>query len=137
MRIIFLLCIIFLLVGCSENISDEATGFIPDWQTISAEEAITIMNEDNNFILVDVRTQEEFEEARIAGAILIPYDEIMYRAETELPDKNTVILIYCRSGRRSALTAADLVSLGYTDIYDFGGIINWSHETISGQIQER
>ena len=127
-RIIFLSGIIFLLVGCSVKNSDE--NFIPTWQTISSEEATTIMNEEGNFILVDVRTQEEFLEARIYGAILIPYDEIMNRAEAELPNKNAVILIYCRRRRRSALAVADLATLGYTEVYDFGGILNWQYETV-------
>ena len=90
------------------------------------------MTETDNFILLDVRTEAEFRERRIEGAILIPYNEIRSRAESELPDKNAVILIYCRSGRRSALAAADMAALGFTNIYDFGGIIDWSYESISG-----
>ena len=102
------------------------------WQTITATEALSMMAKSHSFILLDVRTVAEFQERRIDGAILIPYDEIRNRAETELLDKDAIILIYCRSGRRSALAAADLVALGFTNIYDFGGIIDWPYETING-----
>jgi len=86
----------------------------------------------DSFVLLDVRTMAEFEEVRIEGAVLIPYTEITRRAQAELSDQEAVILIYCRSGRRSALAAADLAALGYTNIYDFGGIENWPYETTSG-----
>ena len=72
-------------------------------------------------------------EQRLEGAILIPDYEIRIRAEKELPDKNAIILIYCRSGRRSELAAVELVNLGYTNVYDFGGIIDWPYETVSGE----
>jgi len=104
----------------------------PGVQTISATEARRVMEEADSFILLDVRTEAEFQESRIDGALLIPYDEIRDRIEAEIPDKNATILIYCRSGRRSAAAAADLAALGYTNIYDFGGIIDWSYETVSG-----
>jgi len=100
------------------------------WQTITAAEAYTIMAEAGHFIILDVRTEAEFQQTRIAGAVLLPYDEIYSRAE-ELPDRNTVILAYCRSGRRSALAAATLAELGYSAVYDFGGIIDWPFETVA------
>ena len=116
-----------------EAIAMDVSDYPPiSWQTITATEALTMIAELDNFILLDVRTVAEYQEIRIEGAVLIPYDVIKDKAETELPDKNTVILVYCRSGRRSALAAADLVALGFTHIYDFGGIINWPFETISG-----
>ena len=74
-------------------------------------------------------TQEEYDEAHIPGAIVIPNTEIEARAESELPDKDQMILVYCRSGRRSKLAADILVELGYTNIYEFGGIIDWPYET--------
>ncbi|MDR0473910.1 MAG: rhodanese-like domain-containing protein [Treponema sp.] len=101
-------------------------------ETITAKEAYRLMGELENYILLDVRTPAEFQETRIEGAVLIPDYEIKDRAETELPDKNAVIFVYCRSGRRSAQAAADLAALGYKNIYDFGGIINWPYKTISG-----
>ena len=139
-KIILILAIglLFLFAACSNEAneinepSDDLGSTSPSWQTITATEALGMMAEAGGFILLDVRTEAEFQERRIDGALLIPYDEIKNRAETELLDKNAIILIYCRSGRRSALAAADLVALGYTNIYDFGGVIDWPYESISG-----
>ena len=97
----------------------------PVYRRISAEEAYQMMQDTDDYILLDVRRLDEFNEAHIEGAILIPYDEIETRAAEELPDKNALILIYCRSGRRSETAATALVSLGYTKVYDFGGILDW------------
>lgn len=94
---------------------------------ITAEEAKQIMDTESDYVILDVRTQEEFDEAHIPGAILIPNTEIEIRAESELSDKNQLILVYCRSGRRSKLAAEILVELGYTNIYEFGGIIDWPY----------
>ena len=91
-----------------------------------------MMAESDDYILLDVRTEEEYREQRIDGSVLIPNDEISIRAEAELPDKDAAILVYCRSGRRSASAAAELAALGYTNIYDFGGIQSWPYETVSG-----
>ena len=96
---------------------------------INAEEAKKIMDTESGYIILDVRTQEEYDEAHIPGAIVIPNTEIEARAESELPDKDQMILVYCRSGRRSKLAADILVELGYTNIYEFGGIIDWPYET--------
>ena len=121
-----------------EAVEDNATmnasdvqSISPSWQTITATEALSIMAESDNYVLLDVRTAAEFQERHIEGAILIPYDEIRSRAQAELLDKNAVILIYCRSGRRSASAAADLVLLGFTNVYDFGGILDWPYDTVS------
>ena len=119
----------FLFVACTRTNGDNSQ---QKWQTISADEAYRMMNELDNYILLDVRTLTEFTEIRINGAILIPDYELKQRAETEIPDKNAVILIYCRSGRRSALSAAILADLGYKNVYDFGGILNWPYETVGG-----
>ena len=91
-----------------------------------------MMNESKPYILLDVRTDEEFKEKRIDGAILIPNYEIKERAIAELPDKSILILIYCRSGRRSADAAKALIDMGYTNVYDFGGINDWPYDTVSG-----
>jgi len=122
-----------LLTACSVAVSDIVENTATGWHTITAEKALTIMEESNTFILLDVRTEEEFNDSRIEGAILIPDFEIRERAEEELPDKDVTILIYCRSGRRSASAAETLASLGYTNVYDFGGIIDWPYETVSGR----
>ena len=91
-----------------------------------------MMEESDDYILLDVRTEEEYLELRIDGAILIPDFEITDRAEADLPDKESLILVYCRSGRRSALASEQLAALGYTNVYDFGGIQSWPYETVKG-----
>lgn len=111
------------------EIKDET---VISYKKISAEEAYTMMNESSDFVLLDVRTEEEFEEKRIDGAVLIPDYEISTSAEIELPDKEALIFICCRSGRRSANVANELIEMGYTNVYDFGGIIDWLYETVSG-----
>lgn len=105
---------------------------VEGYRKITAEEARLMMEDNENFILLDVRSEEEFKENRIKGAVLIPYTEITERIETEFSDKNALILVYCRSGRRSAIAANELVLLGYTNVYDFGGIIEWPYEAVSG-----
>ncbi len=117
---------VMLLTACGQanEIPKEAI-----YMNINAEEAKKIMDTESGYIILDVRTQEEYDEAHIPGAIVIPNTEIEARAESELPDKNQMILVYCRSGRRSKLAAEILVELGYTNIYEFGGIIDWPYET--------
>ena len=88
------------------------------------------MDKSENYIILDVRTQEEYAQGHIPNAILIPDYEIEEKAETVLKDKNQLILVYCRSGRRSKLASEILVKLGYTNIYEFGGIIEWPYEII-------
>lgn len=95
---------------------------------ITAEQAKEIMDSEGNYIILDTRTQEEYDESRIPGAILIPHDQVKEKAESMLTDKSQLILVYCRSGRRSKLAAEDLVKLGYTNIKEFGGIIDWPYE---------
>ena len=123
--------LLLLLVACSNGTVDDLDGPDANWQTITAAQASSMMAGTDSFILLDVRTRAEFQQRHIDGALLIPYDEIMDRAQAELPDKDAVILIYCQSGRRSALAAASLAALGYTNIYDFGGIMDWPYEVIS------
>lgn len=96
---------------------------------ITAQQAKKIMDTQEGYAILDTRTQEEYDESHIPGAILIPYDEILERAEGVLTDKNQLILVYCRSGRRSKLASEDLLTLGYTNIKEFGGIIDWPYET--------
>jgi len=109
-----------------------ACGNEPVYRRITAEEARQMMQDKDDYILLDVRRIDEFNEEHIEGAILIPYDEIEKRAANELPDKNALILIYCRSGRRSEIAANEFLSMGYTNVYDFGGILDWLYETIVG-----
>ncbi|MEE0980412.1 MAG: rhodanese-like domain-containing protein [Acutalibacteraceae bacterium] len=99
------------------------------YENITAEEAKRIMDTQTGYVILDVRTQEEYDEKHIPEAILIPDYEIHEKAERILTDKNQLILVYCRSGRRSKLASEDLLELGYTNIKEFGGIIDWPYET--------
>ncbi len=100
------------------------------YEQISAEEAKEIMDTEKDYIIVDARTEAEFAEGHIKGAILIPEYEIAERAEKEIGDKDALILVYCRSGRRSKIASEELVKLGYTNVKDFGGIIDWPYEIV-------
>ena len=95
---------------------------------ISPEEAKVLMDTQEDYVILDVRTQEEFDAGHIPGAILIPNTEIANRAEQELPDKDQLLLVYCRSGNRSKQASQILVELGYTNIREFGGINDWPYE---------
>ena len=100
------------------------------YEQITAEQAKTIMDTEKDYVIIDARTEEEFAEGHIENAILIPEYEIAERAEKELPDKEQLILVYCRSGRRSKIASEELVKLGYTNVKEFGGIIDWPYETV-------
>lgn len=120
-----------LLAGCGVKAGQaEDTAQPSAYTQISAEEARSMMDEQTDYILLDVRTQAEYDEGHIAGARLIPDSEIADRAEAELPDREATILVYCRSGRRSKLAAQALADLGYTKVYELGGIIDWPYETV-------
>jgi len=99
---------------------------------LTAEEGKVMMEEDPTIILVDVRTQEEYIEEHIPGALLVPVDELESLAPELMPDKEATYIIYCRSGNRSATAALMLIDLGYQNVYDMGGIIDWPYETESG-----
>ena len=96
---------------------------------ITAEEAKEIMDTEEGYIILDVRTQEEYDQGHIPGAIVISHEEITEKAEDVLTDKDQLILVYCRSGRRSKIAAEAMVELGYTNIMEFGGILDWPYET--------
>ena len=100
------------------------------YEQITAEQAKTIMDTEQDYIIIDARTEEEFAEGHIENAILIPEYEIASRAEKELPNKEQLILVYCRSGRRSKIASEELVKLGYTNVKEFGGIIDWPYEIV-------
>jgi rhodanese-related sulfurtransferase len=102
-----------------------------EYRKITADEAKEKMDENESVIVVDVRTQSEYDERHIEGAILIPNETIGDTMPEQLPDLNAEILIYCRSGNRSRQAAEKLIALGYTQVYDFGGIIDWLYETVS------
>lgn len=98
------------------------------YEQITAEEAKKIIDSGEEHIILDVREQDEFDAGHIPGAILLPYTEIENKAEEMLHNKDKQILVYCRSGRRSKIVAEALVKLGYTNIKEFGGIIDWPYE---------
>ena len=97
---------------------------------ITAEEAKKLMDSEEGCIILDVRSREEYDQGHIPGAILIPNTEIEAKAADLLPDKGQLILVYCRSGRRSKLAAQSLADLGYTNIREFGGILDWPYEVV-------
>lgn len=98
------------------------------YEQITAEDAKKIMDSGEEYVLLDVREQDEFDEGHIPGAILISYTEIENKAIEMLPDKDAQILVYCRSGRRSKIASESLASLGYTNVKEFGGITDWRYE---------
>lgn len=127
--ILFIMFSLFVpcLSACSDNnVKNEPVTY----EQISPETAKEIMDTQQDYVIIDARTQEEFDQGHIDGAILIPEYEIADRAENELKDKNQLILVYCRSGRRSKIASEALVQLGYTNVKEFGGIIDWPYETV-------
>ena len=118
---------LLLLSGCSQSETITETNYMQ----ITAKEAKNIMDSETDYIILDVRTEEEFSEGHIDGAILIPDYEIADKAEKILTDKDQLILVYCRSGRRSKLAADSLVTMGYTNIKEFGGIIDWPYDVVT------
>ena len=114
-----LLALVLLLTACAQAVS---------YEQITQEEAKQIMDTTDGYILLDTRTREEYDQSHIPGALLIPHTEIAERAADELPDKDQVILVYCRSGNRSKQASEVLAELGYTNVKEFGGIIDWPYE---------
>lgn len=100
-----------------------------EYKKITAEEAKERMDKDDKVVILDVRTEEEYQEGHVPGAIVIPNETISSEPLEELPDMDQVILVYCRSGNRSAQAAKKLAEAGYTQVYDFGGIIDWPYDT--------
>ena len=140
--ITILLCILLTACGDATSIgiiggADGPTSIIVAekgekamYEQITPQEAKRIMDSGEEHIILDTREQDEFDEGHIPGAILIPYTEIENKAEEMLPDNDKLILVYCRSGRRSKIAAESLTKLGYTNIKEFGGIIDWPYEVV-------
>ena len=126
-KLIPFLLTLLLLAGCAAPVDSEAS-----YQQISMDEAIAIMESESDYIILDVRTTEEFADKHIPDAINIPNETIGTEDIPELPDKDQLILVYCRSGNRSKQASEKLVRLGYTNIVEFGGINDWPGETVSG-----
>lgn len=113
-KLLLILCL--LLVACSKEIT---------YQQVSMSEGIALMNEDDDYVLVDVRTYEEYEEYHIPNAICIPNESINDQDIKQLPDKKQTIYVYCRSGNRSKQASEKLVKLGYENVIEIGGIIDY------------
>ncbi len=122
-KILPLLLALLMFAGCSP---------IYSYTPISMDQAIAMMEENTGYILLDVRTPEEFAQIRIPGAINVPNEIIGTEEIPHLPDKDRLILVYCRSGNRSKQASEKLANLGYSNVYEFGGIIDWPGETVSG-----
>lgn len=116
------LLFLFVLSGCSNKESEAV------YMNINAEKAKEMMESMEEFVILDARSEAEFAEGHIPGAIVIPHDEISEKAEEEILDKDIPIFVYCRSGRRSKIAAKELLDLGYSEIYEFGGINDWPYE---------
>lgn len=132
-----LIVISILSAGCA---SRQNTQVLPAEKApvvkINAEEAKSRLDREDKIIIVDVRTPAEYNEAHIKNSVLLPLDSIRDNAAAVIPDKDAVYFVYCRSGVRSATAAAQLVEMGYKNIYDLGGIKDWPYEKVSGQIEE-
>ena len=124
-KLVFLLLAVMMLTACGQDKeNDQGAAYL----NITAEEAKQIMDSEEGYIILDVREQDEYDAGHIPGAIVISHEEIAEKAEEVLTDKEQLILVYCRSGRRSKIAAEALVELGYTNIKEFGGISDWPYE---------
>jgi len=124
---------LFLLCSCAETCSSSETEigkFTDGYYQITQIKAKELMDSEENYVILDVRTEEEYKEQHIKNAILIPHTEIEQRAEKELTDKNQLIFVYCRSGNRSKTASKILAQLGYTNVMEFGGINSWAYGTV-------
>ena len=124
-KLVFLLLAVMMLTACGQD-KENNQGAV--YVNITAEEAKEIMDNEEGYVILDVREQDEYDAGHISGAILIPYTQIEAKANEMLPDKDQLILVYCRSGRRSKIAAEALAELGYTNIKEFGGILDWPYE---------
>lgn len=100
------------------------------YRKINQVQAKKIMDSGEDITILDVRTPEEFDEGHIDNAVVLPVDYIEQRAENVLPDKTQKILVYCRSGKRSLSACEKLIKMGYLNVLDFGGIIDWNFEIV-------
>jgi len=122
-RFIIFAVLVLALTGCAGSSGNSYT-------QISMDEAIEMMETEENYIILDVRTKEEFDAGHIEGAINIA-NEVIHQDQSEnLPDKEQLILVYCRSGNRSKQASEKLVKQGYTNVYEFGGIIDWPGDVV-------
>ena len=131
-RIFLIIFSILGLTGCSSSENRPNTESNSNtYQQITVQEAANIMQSETNYILLDVRTAQEYASGHIPGAVNLPNETITSEAIQQLPDKEQLILVYCRSGNRSKQASEKLVNLGYTNIVEFGGINDWSGEVVT------
>ena len=128
-KLITILLSSLLLAGCAGTGHNQTNTY----RQISMDEAVNMMAQETGYIILDVRRPDEFAAGHIPNAINVPNESIGTAEIPELPDKNQLIMVYCRSGRRSKEASEKLVKLGYTNIVEFGGIIDWKGETVSGE----
>ena len=118
-----------MFTGCAGTSNHQTNTY----RQISMDEAVTMMAQETGYIILDVRRPDEFAAGHIPNAINVPNESIGTAEIPELPDKDQLIMVYCRSGRRSKEASEKLVQLGYTNIVEFGGILDWKGETVTGQ----
>ena len=118
-----------MFTGCAGTSNHQTNTY----RSITMDEAVAMMEQENGYIILDVRRPDEFAAGHIPNAINVPNESIGTSEIPELPDKDQLIMVYCRSGRRSKEASAKLVKLGYTNIVEFGGILDWKGETVTGQ----
>ena len=118
-----------MFTGCAGTSNSQTNTY----RSITMDEAVTMMAQETGYIILDVRRPDEFAAGHIPNAINVPNETIGTAEIPELPDKNQLIMVYCRSGRRSKEASEKLVKLGYTNIVEFGGILDWKGETVTGQ----
>ena len=124
--ILLVLAVVMMLSGCAlANSSTSAS-----YKQITQEEAKEMMKKDDGHIIIDVRRQDEYDEGHIPGAVLIPNESITDKQPEELPKLDQIILVYCRSGRRSKEASQKLSDIGYANVYEFGGINTWTGEIV-------
>lgn len=124
-----LIVVAFLIGGCTDKDAKEINETEKSaYVSITAEEAKKIMDEETGYLILDVRTKEEYDEGHIPNSVLLPNETIDEDVSDILPDKDQKILIYCRSGNRSKQASQKLADLGYTDLIEFGGIVDWPYE---------
>ena len=126
-KLIPLFAALLLIAGCAAPAQESG------YRQVTAEEAIALMEKESGYIILDVRTVQEYSEKHIPKAVNIPNESIGTEEIPALPDKNQLILVYCRSGNRSKQASEKLAALGYTNIVEFGGINSWPGETVSGE----
>ena len=130
--ILFILLLLVFTAGCSASApAADTENSSQTFRQISQEEAKEMMAKDDGHVVVDVRRQDEYDAGHIPGAILIPNESIGCDSPEALPDYDQIILIYCRTGNRSKQAAQKLASMGYTNIYEFGGITTWTGDVVT------